>query len=83
MDGQPGIPLSEAFSRPEHFRGVPADYKNLEELKQFLRRGGLGDVEVKKFLNNVMQAHLTPNRRVAEKSVSKIPDVYDILKAGS
>lgn len=34
------------------------DYKNLDELKAHYERGGLGDVTVKKFLNNVMQKEL-------------------------
>ena len=83
MDGNPVFIYLEAFSRPEHFEEFLPDYKNLEELEDHYRRGGLGDVKVKKFLNNVMQAELTPIRERRKEWEARIPDVYDILKAGS
>ena len=83
VDGNPVFIYLEAFSRPEHFEEFLPDYKNLEELEDHYRRGGLGDVTVKKFLNNVMQAELTPIRERRKEWEAKIPDVYDILKAGS
>ena len=83
VDGNPGFIYLEAFSRPEHFEEFLPDYKNLEELEDHYRRGGLGDVKVKKFLNNVMQAELTPIRERRKEWEARIPDVYDILKAGS
>ena len=83
VDGTPVFIYLEAFSRPEHFEEFLPDYKNLEELEDHYRRGGLGDVKVKKFLNNVMQAELTPIRERRKEWEAKIPDVYDILKAGS
>lgn len=83
VDGNPVFIYLEAFSRPEHFEEFLPDYKNLEELEDHYRRGGLGDVKVKKFLNNVLQAELTPIRERRKEWEAKIPDVYDILKAGS
>ena len=68
VDGNPVFIYLEAFSRPEHFEEFLPDYKNLEELEDHYRRGGLGDVKVKKFLNNVMQAELTPIRGSARRS---------------
>ena len=50
VDGNPVFIYLEAFSRPEHFEEFLPDYKNLEELEDHYRRGGLGDVKVKKFL---------------------------------
>ena len=83
VDGNPVFIYLEAFSRPEHFEEFLPDYKNLEELEDHYRRGGLGDVKVKKFLNNVMQAELTPISERRKEWEARIPDVYDILKAGS
>ena len=83
VDGNPVFIYLEAFSRPEHFEEFLPDYKNLEELEDHYRRGGLGDMKVKKFLNNVMQAELTPIRERRKEWEARIPDVYDILKAGS
>ena len=56
---------------------------SLDELKEHYQRGGLGDVKVKKFLNNVLQSELTPIRERRKMWESRIPDVLDILKAGS
>ena len=83
VDGNPVFIYLEAFSRPEHFEEFLPDYKNLEELEDHYRRGGLGDVKVKKFLNNVMQAELVPLRERRKAWEARIPDIYDILKAGS
>lgn len=83
VDGNPVFIYLEAFSRPEHFEEFLPDYKNLEELEDHYRRGGLGDVKVKKFLNNVMQAELTPIRERRKAWEQRLPDVYDILAEGS
>ena len=83
VDGNPVFIYLEAFSRPEHFEEFLPDYKNLEELEDHYRRGGLGDVKVKKFLNNVMQAELAPIHERRKAWEARIPDIYDILKAGS
>ena len=83
VDGNPVFIYLEAVSRPEHFEEFLPDYKNLEELEDHYRRGGLGDVKVKKFLNNVMQAELAPIRERRKAWEARIPDIYDILKAGS
>ena len=56
---------------------------NLEEMKEHYRRGGLGDVKVKKFLNNVMQEELEPIRNRRKELQKDIPYVYEVLKKGS
>ncbi len=73
----------DAFCRPEHFAEFLPDYNNLDELKDHYRRGGLGDVKVKKFLNNVIQSELAPIRERRKEWEQRLPDVYDILAEGS
>lgn len=73
----------DAFCTDEHFARYLPEYANLGELKAHYERGGLGDVKVKKFLNNVLQAELAPIRERRKMWEQKLPDVYDILKAGS
>lgn len=73
----------DAFCNDEHFVQFLPNYKNLEELKEHYRRGGLGDVVVKKFLNNVLQAELEPIRTRRKEWEQKLPEVYEILHAGS
>lgn len=83
VDGNPVFIYLDAFCRPEHFSEFLPEYQNLDEMKAHYQRGGLGDVKVKKFLNNVMQAELAPIRERRKMWEQRIPDVYDILKQGS
>ena len=73
----------DAFCKPEHFEQFLPDYKSLDELKEHYQRGGLGDVKVKKFLNNVLQSELAPIRERRAKWEKEIPAVYEILRKGS
>lgn len=73
----------DAFSRPEHFAEFLPEYANLDELKAHYQRGGLGDVKVKKFLNNVMQAELAPIRERRHMWEQRLDEVKMILKQGS
>lgn len=58
------------------------DKDALEEMKAHYRRGGLGDVKVKRYLNDILQAELDPIR--ARKELEQNPDyIYEILKKGS
>lgn len=73
----------EAFVEDEHFKKYLPDYKNLEELKEHYQRGGLGDVKIKSFLNDVLQELLRPIREKREKLSQDLPTIYKILKDGS
>ena len=73
----------DAFSKPEHFAEYLPEYQNLDELKEHYKRGGLGDVKIKKFLNNVIQEELAPIRVRRAEFEKDIPAVYEILKKGS
>ena len=83
VDGNPVFIYLDAFCKPEYFPEFLPDYQNLDELKDHYKRGGLGDVKVKKFLNNVLQAELGPIRERRKMWEQRIPDVYDILREGS
>ena len=83
VEGNPVFIYLDAFCRDEYFQEFLPDYQNLQELKDHYQRGGLGDVKVKKFLNNVMQETLEPIRNRRKELEKDIPAVYDILKKGS
>ena len=83
VEGNPVFIYLDAFCRPEHFAEFLPDYNSLDELKDHYRRGGLGDVKVKKFLNNVIQDELAPIRERRKAWEQRLPDVYDILAEGS
>ena len=83
VEGNPVFTYLDAFCRPEYFEEFLPDYKSLDELKDHYRRGGLGDVKIKKFLNNVMQEELRPIRERRKSREARLPEVYELLKAGS
>lgn len=83
VENNPVFIYLDAFSRPEHFERHFPDYQNIEEMKAHYTRGGLGDMKVKKFLNNVLQDELEPIRNRRRELEKDIPAIYDILKEGS
>ena len=83
LEGNTVFTYLDAFCQPEHFAEFLPDYQNLNELKAHYQRGGLGDVKVKKFLNNVMQSLLSPMRERRAQWEGRLPEVYEILKKGS
>lgn len=83
LEGNCVFTYLDAFSSEEDFKEFLPDYKNLDELKEHYTRGGLGDVKVKKFLNNVLQKQLEPIRARRHEYEKDIPGVYDILRQGT
>ena len=83
LEGNTVFTYLDAFCRPEYFAEFLPDYANLQELKDHYTRGGLGDMKVKRFLNNVLQAELEPIRNLRKEYQKDIPYVYEILKKGS
>lgn len=83
IEGNSVFTYLDAFSKPGHFEEYLPEYASLEELKEHYQRGGLGDVKIKKFLNNVLQEELNPIRARRKEFEKDIPMVYDILKKGS
>ncbi len=82
IEGNTVFTYLDAFCRPEHFGRYLPDYTDLDELKAHYRRGGLGDMKVKRFLNSILQEELEPIRRRRKEFEQDIPAVYDMLKKG-
>ena len=82
VEGNPVFTYLDAFSSDEHFAAFCPEYSCLQEMKDHYTRGGLGDVKVKRFLNQVMQETLRPIRERREYWEAHLEDVQDILKAG-
>ncbi|MBD5135845.1 MAG: tryptophan--tRNA ligase [Lachnospiraceae bacterium] len=83
VEGNPVFIYLDAFCKDEHFERYCPDYACLDEMKEHYTRGGLGDVKVKKFLNNVIQEELEPIRNRRKEFEKDIPSVYDMLKKGT
>ncbi len=73
----------EAFCNDDHFVKYLPEYKNLDELKAHYQRGGLGDVKVKKFLNNVLQEVLEPIRVRRKELENNKEEIMNMLFKGS
>ncbi len=83
VEGNTVFTYLDAFCRPEHFDRYLPDYPNLDELKAHYRRGGLGDMKVKKFLAAILQETLSPIRERRAELEKDIPAVIDILRRGT
>ena len=83
VDGNTVFTYLDAFCKPEHFGAYLPEYPNLDELKAHYRRGGLGDVKVKKFLIAILEEELAPIRARRKEWEQDIPEVYRLLKEGS
>lgn len=83
VEGNTVFAYLDAFATDDHFAEFLPDYKNLDELKDHYRRGGLGDVKIKKFLIKVLQTELKPiyDRRL--ELAKDTDDVYEILRKGT
>ena len=83
VEGNTVFTYLDAFCRPEHFAAYLPEYASLDELKAHYRRGGLGDVKVKKFLIAVLNETLDPIRERRHCYEQRIEWVYDVLRKGS
>jgi len=83
VEGNTVFTYLDAFCRPEHFGRYWNDYTCLDEVKEHYRKGGLGDVKCKKFLEKILNETLEPIRRRRLELQKDIPAIYDILRQGS
>ena len=92
VEGNTVFTYLDAFCKPEHFdkfascfigKKVSFEFHNLEEVKDQYRRGGLGDVMIKNFLNEVLNDTLEPIRKRRKELEQDIPYVYEVLKKGT
>lgn len=83
VEGNTVFTYLDAFCVDDDFSEFIPEYKNLDELKDHYRRGGLGDVKIKKFLNNILQKELSPIREKRKHYEQNIPEIFDMLLKGS
>ncbi len=83
VEGNVVFTFLDAFCKDEDFAKFLPDYANLNELKDHYRRGGLGDVKIKKFLTAVLEQELAPIRERRKELQKDIPYVFEVLKRGT
>lgn len=83
VEGNAVFTYLDAFSKDEDFAKFLPEYQNLDELKDHYRRGGLGDMKCKKFLNQILNEFLEPMRQRRHEFEQDIPEIYNILRKGT
>lgn len=83
VEGNTVFTYLDAFCRPEHIAQFLPEYDSLDALKAHYRRGGLGDVKVKRLLIAVLNETLDPIRERRRAFEGRIEHVYDVLREGS
>lgn len=92
VEGNTVFTYLDAFCKNEHFpkfreafigRKVSFEFNSLEEVKAQYRKGGLGDMMIKTFLNSVLNDTLEPIRQRRKELEQNIPYVYEVLRKGS
>ena len=83
IEGNTVFTYLDAFALDDHFARYLPEYKNLDELKEHYKRGGLGDVKVKKFLNHILQEELEPIRNRRKEYEKDPAAIYQMLHDGS
>lgn len=83
VEGNAVFTYLDAFCTDAHFAQYWSDYQNLDELKEHYRRGGLGDMKCKKFLNSILNEMLEPMRLRRQELQKDIPEIFNILKKGT
>lgn len=83
VEGNVVFTYLDVFAKDGDFEKYMPEYKNLDELKEHYKKGGLGDMKIKRFLNNIIQDELRPIRERREEYAKDIDKVYEILKEGT
>lgn len=83
VEGNVVFTYLDTFCKEDSFSKYLPEYKNLEELKEHYRKGGLGDMKIKRFLNDILQEELKPIRERREELAKNPEYVYNVLKEGT
>ena len=83
VEGNVVFTYLDVFCKEDSFEKFMPEYKNLDELKDHYRKGGLGDMKIKRFLNDIMQEELAPIRKRREELAKDPEKIYEILRKGT
>lgn len=83
VEGNMVFTYLDAFVNDNDFKEFLPEYNNLDELKDHYKRGGLGDVKIKKFLINVLNREFNPIREKRAYWENHIEEVIEMLKTNT
>ena len=83
VEGNPVFTYLDALCTDSHFKKYLPEYNNLFELKEHYKRGGLGDVKIKKFLFEVLNEELKPIRERRIELSQNMDYIDEVLRKGT
>ena len=83
LDGNIVFTYLDVFVKQDSFKNYLPEYNNLDELKEHYKRGGLGDVKIKKLLFNILNEELTPIRERRLELSKNMDYIDEVLKNGT
>ncbi len=83
VEGNVVFTYLDILSTEDDFKKYLPEYNNLDELKNHYKKGGLGDVTIKKFLAKIICDTIRPIREKREELLKNLDYVYDTLKEGT
>ena len=83
VEGNTVFTYLDVFANDDYFKKYLPEYKNLDELKNHYKKGGLGDVKIKKFLFNILNDELTPIRNRREELSKNMSYIDEVLINGT
>lgn len=83
IEGNVVFDYLDVFAQKKHFEMFLPKYNSLDDLKARYTRGGVGDVEIKRFLANIINEFLEPIRVSRYNLDNEEEKVWEILKAGT
>lgn len=83
VEGNTVFTYLDAFVKEDSFSKYYPEFNNLDELKEAYKKGGIGDVKIKRFLINVLEEELQPIRERRKYYEERIDEVYRILEDGT
>lgn len=83
VEGNVVFTYLDVFCKEDSFDKYLPEYHNLDELKDHYKRGGLGDMKIKRFLNDILQEELRPIREKREILAKDPEKIYKMLEEGT
>lgn len=83
IEGNVVFTYLDVFATDEHFKKYYPEFNNLNELKAQYKQGGIGDVKIKRFLNEILEEELSPIRERRLELAKDKDKIFEILKEGT
>lgn len=83
IEGNTVFTYLDVFIKEDSFKKYLPEYNSLDDLKQHYKKGGLGDVKIKRFLANVLNDEISCYREKRKELEKHIPALKKQLELSS